>query len=185
MHIVPTGLSRRICLPAIALAVLSACAGSAPPRALYRPGPTVAPTSGVFLERATVVKVIDADTIQMQLSGGRDMHVQLIGVDAPDGGEPWRGRANKLVVDTLKRGRTVYLEEGPLYWDNRKRHLAYLWLSNPATAGARQAPTYMLNAILLSSGYARIEPRTSNPKYGALFRSLELAAKRGERGIWG
>jgi micrococcal nuclease len=108
----------------------------------------------------------------------------LIGIDAPDGGEPWRGRANTFVVDTLPKGRTVYLEEGPLYWDNRGRHLAYLWLSKPAMPGTRQAPDYMLNAMLLNRGYARIEPRNSNPKYGSLFRSLQLAAKRAERGIW-
>jgi endonuclease YncB( thermonuclease family) len=138
----------------------------------------------VLLEPATVARVIDADTIQMHLSGGRDMNVQLIGVDAPDGGEPWRGRANKFVADILTKGRTVYLEEGPLYWDSRKRHLVFLWLSKPATAGPRQAPAHMLNAMLLSKGYARIEPKTSNPKYGSLFGSLQLAARRAERGIW-
>ena len=132
-----------------------------------------------------MVEVYDADSFDLKLQDGRQVRVRLLGVDAPDGGEPLRGHANAFARAKLPEGRTVLLEFGPQMWDSQGRLLAYVWLTAPGTSDVWEATGRMLNAVLLDKGYAHIEAKHENPKYGAVFRSVERSAKRAKRGIWG
>lgn len=166
---------------AILLIVLTACAEKRPALRSTAPVPSL-PT--LTLVGATIVEVFDADSIEMRLEDGRDVHVQLLGIDAPDTGRPERGHANTFARARLTKGRRVYLEQGPQLWDARGRYLALVWLRRPTTGSARETSTRMLNAMMLVAGYAEVEPEEQNPKYGTLFRVLEQEAKRAARGIW-
>ena len=85
----------------------------ASPPALSLPGP-----QSRILQPASVVRVIDGDTIEVNLSG-RLYKVRYIGMDTPETVHPTRGvepygkeasERNRQLVE----GRTVYLEEGCL-----------------------------------------------------------------------
>jgi len=139
--------------------------------------------------RAVIVKVIDGDSIIARIPDGRNEDIRLIGVDAPDSGQRFTGHATTYTHSLLSVGRLVYLEQGPISFDTKNRYLAYLWLERPSHA-LKQASSKMLNALLLSHGLAHVETgekelQTLNPKYMKLFRSLEEAARRARRGIWG
>lgn len=162
---------------------LTSCAQPSSPSVGFTPA--ASPTgAGPPLVRANVVKVLDADSIEMRLDDGRNLHVQLIGIDGPDAGKPFRGRANDFVRSKLRAGRGVFLEQGPMLWDGRGRYLAYVWLKRPTRGTIAETSTTMLNAMMLSAGWAEIEGAEANPKYGTLFRQLQQEARRAKRGIW-
>ena len=172
--------------PLAGLVVLSFLCSCGPPRApvkLNVPSPPSAAT--LSLQTATVVAVFDADSIEMRLEDGRALHMQLLGIDGPDAGRPQRGRANDLVRSRLPKGRRVYLEQGPQLWDDSGRYLVLVWLQRPTAGTNQETSTRMLNAMLLASGLATVEPGDENPKYKTLFRELQLEARRARQGIWG
>ena len=171
----------------LVLSALDACT-SKPDDVVVSRSPTVVPHRDPYT-RATIVRVIDGDSIIARIPDGRDEDIRLIGVDAPDSGQRFTGHASTYTHSLLPIGRVVYLEQGPVSFDNKNRFLAYLWLVRPTDA-LRQAPGQMLNALLLSHGLAHIETgdkelQTLNPKYAKLFRRLEEAAHRSHEGIWG
>lgn len=68
---------------------------------------------------ATVVRVIDGDTVDVQLPDGRREHVRVIGLDTPDVVDPRRpvecmGReASACAKELLPTGRAVSLHDDP------------------------------------------------------------------------
>lgn len=168
---------------AVLLGLLCACAAEPPaPVTLTAPSPSGA--RSLDLRRATVLNVFDADSIEMRLDDGRDLHVQLIGIDAPDAGKPERGHANAFVRSRLVKGRSVYIEQGPQMWDDLGRMLAYVWLKRPSRGTLAETSKTMLNAMMLVAGFAHVEPEDENPKYATLFGQLERSAKSKRKGIW-
>jgi micrococcal nuclease len=166
---------------AILLLALAACAEKRPALRSTAPVPSL-PT--LTLVGATIVEVLDADSIEMRLEDGRELHIQSLGIDAPDAGKPLRGGANDFARAKLTKGRRVYLEQGPQLWDDRGRYLALVWLSRPKTGRAGETSTRMFNAMMLVAGYAEVEPDDRNPKYATLFSALQRDAQRARRGIW-
>jgi micrococcal nuclease len=176
---------RRLVGWTLLLGFIVACGGTAPSPVRLTTPPPAATTAAATFVSATIVTVLDADSFEMKLDDGRDVHVQLLGVDAPDTGKPLRGHANAFTRARLPKGRRVYLERGPERWDDRGRYLAFVWLRTPRTGSNREATSQMINALLLDAGYAEIESEDENPKYGTLFRLLQQEARRARRGIWG
>ena len=119
------------------------------------------------LTSAVVVRVIDGDTVV--LAGGE--RVRLIGVDAPEVGEPGAEEATLFVRERVE-GRTVWLEPDGNDRDRFGRLRRKIWLRMPTdTYDVNQIRRYQLNALLLESGHARvmIVGRVRNE---ALFRQL-------------
>ena len=169
----------------LVVSALAACSAHHPDLAVRTP--SVVPREDPYI-RATIVRVIDGDSIIARIPDGRDEDIRLIGVDAPDSGQRFTGHASTYTHSLLPVGKVVYLEQGPVSFDSRNRYLAYLWLAKPKDA-QRQAPTQMLNALLLTHGLAHIETgenelQTLNPRYRKLFRTFEEAARRARLGIW-
>jgi len=167
------------------LIVLGACSASQP--AVVERSPSSIPRQDPFV-RATIVRVIDGDSIIARIPDGRDEDIRLIGVDSPDSGQRLSGHANAYTHSLLPVGRVVWLEQGPISFDKKNRYLAYLWLVRPTNA-LKEASSKMLNALLMSHGLAHIETgaaelQTLNPRYSKLFRRLEEAARRAKIGIW-
>lgn len=185
MHLKWRRTTLRRCRPVVGmllLGLLCSCSPQSPVKPTA-PSPRSAPT--ISLQTATVIAVLDADSITVRLEDGRELRTQMLGIDAPDAGKPQRGHANDLVRSKLAKGRRVYLEQGPQLWDNQGRYLVLVWLRQPTTGTNAESSTRMLNAILLVSGLAEVEPDEENPKYETLFRQLQVEARRAHRGIWG
>ena len=123
------------------------------------------------LTQATVVRVIDGDTIE--LAGGE--HVRLIGVDAPELGRPGANEAAQFVRERVE-GRTVWLEADGNDRDRHGRLRSYVWLQQPANPRDENLiRQHQLNALLLANGLASVMI-IGNVRNEALFRQLASAA---------
>jgi micrococcal nuclease len=127
--------------------------------------------------RAEVLRVIDGDTIEVDLDG-RTEDVRYIGVDTPETvkpGEPVQcfGPEASAFNHELVEDRVVRLEFDHELRDVYGRLLAYVF------TGGR-----FVNAELIEGGYARtleIEPNTSRAEQ---LGRLEDAAGAAGRGLW-
>ncbi len=128
--------------------------------------------------RAEVERVVDGDTIEVDL-GGAEEDVRYIGIDTPESvapGEPVEcfGKAASAENERLVGGETVTLVFDAERRDHYGRLLAYVFVGET-----------FVNAELVEAGYARtleIEPNTS--RAGQLGR-LEAEAGREGLGLWG
>ena len=119
------------------------------------------------LTEAAVLRVVDGDTIE--LVGGE--FVRLIGVDAPELGEPGANEAAQFVRERVQ-GRTVWLEADGADRDRHGRLRRYVWLRQPGNTGdANQIRRHQLNAMLLENGLARVMI-VGSVRNEALFRQL-------------
>jgi len=122
------------------------------------------------LSQATVLRVIDGDTIA--LTNGEI--VRLIGVDAPELGEPGADEASRFVRERVE-GSTVWLEADGRDRDVHGRLRRYVWLRQPTnTQDANQIRQHQLNALLLQNGLASVMI-VGSVRNEALFRQLAPA----------
>jgi micrococcal nuclease len=127
---------------------------------------------------ATVARVVDGDTVEIEFEGRRD-DLRLIGVDTPETVKPgtpvqcFGPRASSFTHRRLE-GRRVRVYFGVERRDVYGRLLGYLRLDGG-----------MFNAALVRRGLARSLTIPPNDRYAALFHRLELAAARAGRGLWG
>ena len=97
------------------------------------------------LTKAIVTRIIDGDTIEVEV-GGVIESVRLIQVDAPERGEIGYEETNQFVRDLLPIGTTVWLESGVGRDRSHDRLRRYVWL-NPDT---NNIADNMLNARILT-----------------------------------
>ncbi len=127
---------------------------------------------------ARVLRVVDGDTIEVRLAGGRTDRVRYIGMDTPESVKPgvpvqcFAERASHF-NERLVAGRTVTLRVGVEPRDRYGRLLAYVY------AG----PTFV-NAELVRRGYARTLTIAPNDAYARRFAALERQARDARRGLW-
>jgi len=140
------------------------------------PVATVTPPAGMV--EAQVVNVVDGDTIDVIIQG-REFRLRYIGVDTPEsvhptiGEEPYGKEAAQRNRE-LVMGRTVYLEKDVSETDRFGRLLRYVWLDSQR----------MVNAILVSEGYAQVVTFPPDVKYQELFLALQREAREAGRGLW-
>jgi len=143
--------------------------------------PVASPTTLPFPQgavQATVTRVIDGDTIEVEL-GGQSYKVRYIGIDTPETVDPERpvqcfGREASERNRQLVAGRTVGLEKDVSETDRYGRLLRYVWVDGR-----------MVNAVLVEEGYAMASTFPPDVKYAALFASLQAQAREAGRGLWG
>jgi micrococcal nuclease len=125
----------------------------------------------------TVVRVVDGDTIYVQLAD-RVEKIRYLGVNTPEIHHPVRGEepggreaadVNRRIVD----GRRVRLELDVRTRDRYGRLLAYVWVGE-----------IMVNAELVRRGYAQVMTVPPNVKYQDLFVKLQREARDAGRGLW-
>ena len=133
--------------------------------------------AGADTIEGTVVRVVDGDTINVQLVD-RVEKIRYIGVNTPEihhpikGGEPG-GRAAADVNRGLVGGRRVRLELDVQTRDRYGRLLAYVWVGDT-----------MVNAELVRLGYAQVMTVPPNVRYQDLFVKLQRQARDAHRGLW-
>jgi micrococcal nuclease len=141
-----------------------------------------------------VVRVIDGDTFVCQFSDGKEEHIRLIGVDAPESRRNEKAKSdsertgedlNTLITQGkeatsfaktyLKAGTGVKLEMDVQTRDIYGRLLAYVYLTDGT----------MFNALLVKEGYAQILTIPPDVRYQDLFLQLQREAREQGKGLWG
>ncbi len=145
----------------------------------------------VIYEKATVTKVIDGDTITVDINGNTQ-NVRLIGVNTPETKHPKKGVEyyGKEASDFTKSqltGKTVYLQKDVSETDKYGRLLRFVWLNKPSSINPTkdEIEKNMFNSILVKNGYANVATYPPNVSYQQNFIELERYAKEKNTGLWG
>jgi len=138
---------------------------------------TVPSTTVPLTTEARVTRVIDGDTIDVDLNG-TIYRVRYIGIDTPELGDS-RLEVRELAqaaTDANKRlveGAVVRLEKDVSETDKYGRLLRYVYVGS-----------LFVNAELVKLGYAQVATYPPDVKYEALFLSLQKEAREAGRGLW-
>jgi len=106
--------------------------------------------SNQYVEQANVIRVIDGDTILVNLSGIEE-RVRFIGVDAPEVGEYGSDQATEFVqmqIDSV--GGIVWLTGSGNDRDRFGRLRRYVWLAYPTSE------SISFNQMLIDNGYTEM-----------------------------
>jgi endonuclease YncB( thermonuclease family) len=133
------------------------------------------------LERGTVTRIVDGDSIHVQVGAVR-LRVRYIGMDTPESVAPnspvepfalAASAANSSLVD----GREVVLERDISESDRFGRSLRYVWYEDPDG-------WLLVNLELVRLGLARPATFPPDVKYVELYLAAERAARDAQRGSW-
>lgn len=145
------------------------------------PSPAAATASSTLppgLTSARVTRVVDGDTIEVEIDG-REYTLRYIGINTPETVDPRRpvecfGQESSDFNKQLVLGKSVGLEKDVSETDAFGRLLRYVWLDGE-----------MVNATLVREGYAQASAYPPDVKYQDLFSSLQAQAAEAGRGLWG
>jgi micrococcal nuclease len=135
-------------------------------------GAPSAPAAGSG-ELATVVAVIDGDTIDVMV-GGQTQRVRYILINTPEAGEPF-GAASTAANRALVDGKLVTLVKDVSETDRFGRLLRYVYLPDGR----------FVNAELVRQGYAQLATFPPDVAREAEIRAAQQEAIAARRGIWG
>jgi micrococcal nuclease len=141
-------------------------------------------------EDATVVRVIDGDTIEVRIeavvdgagAGGTEVgasyDVRLVGVDTPESVAPGSpvecfGEEASAAAEALLEGQAVRLVKDVEEADRFGRLLRYVYMGDE-----------LANARLVANGYATAYTYPPNVRHSGLFVQLQREAREHERGLW-
>jgi micrococcal nuclease len=130
----------------------------------------------------TVVKVVDGDTIDVDVADGKYNHtrIRLWGIDTPETKSDkfdvmYFGPEATEFTKELALGKqvTVYLDKGNRTRGKHGRLLAYVQLSDKR----------FLNEVLVAEGYAYTDLRFAHSFYHK-YEQLQASARRQKKGLW-
>ena len=138
--------------------------------------PTASAPQSQHAVTATVVRVVDGDTIVVRIYGAEET-VRYIGIDTP---EPYRdgepacySLEASLRNEELLAGKEVTLIPDSEDRDRYDRLLRYVYVDD-----------VFVNEVLVREGYAETLSIPPNDTYAARFAELERTAKVDEIGLW-
>jgi micrococcal nuclease len=141
--------------------------------------PTPSPRLGVAprgaTEKATVVRIVDGDTIDVRI-GSVDDTVRYFGVDTPEVGDALSRRATDANRE-LVGGREVILESELTDRDRYGRLLRHVWVRDGSEL-------VLVGAELVRRGLATVVTYPPDDQYEPVFLRAERRARRQERGLW-
>lgn len=137
-------------------------------------------------EKATLVRVVDGDTIVVEIDG-QEAKVRLIGIDTPEsvaskeyldrtGKENTQAGkdASEHTKELLSQRTEVYLQKDTSDTDRYGRLLRYVWLEVPKDDhDLTEISTKMLNGILLKDGYAEVATYKPDTAHQTDFEAIE------------
>lgn len=160
------------------LLFLSACTDETPSPAPTPQGtPTLPPSSRLCIwqtsprDLATVLEVIDGDTIDVDIDG-ETYRVRYIGIDTPERERPYYAEAtdfNAQLVD----GQTVLLVKDVSETDQYDRLLRYIFVGDT-----------FVNFELVNQGYAAAVTFPPDVSCEGMFRAAEADARSRGLGLW-
>lgn len=139
------------------------------------------PVSPLPDELYDVVKVVDGDTIKININGVEET-VRLIGINSPETVDPDKpvecfGPESSDEMKNLLSGQKVRIEKDPTQGDRDKygRLLAYVWREDGL----------FINQYMVEQGYAREYTYMGKPyQYQKQFKASEIFAQRQMIGLW-
>jgi len=135
---------------------------------------TPAPQGVNEASRATIARVIDGDTVELE-DGSR---LRYIGIDAPEvsstGREECLAEAATAANVSLVEGKEVAVKTDVSDKDRYGRSLRYVY-----------AGELFVNATLVEQGLARAYPYPPDTKFQREFARAETRARAGRLGMWG
>ncbi|MBN1642372.1 MAG: thermonuclease family protein [Anaerolineae bacterium] len=179
-----TRLSATAALIAVVLA-LALCRAPQPaldPTAVALPSATPPPTATPIpgeRQEALVLRVVDGDTIVVDLDGARHS-VRYIGIDTPethhpdDGADYWGYEATEANKGFVSEGQTVVLQRDISETDMYGRLLRYVWVDD-----------VLVNAELVRVGLARVLFYEPDVLYQGAIKAAEAEAQAARRGLYG
>jgi micrococcal nuclease len=128
---------------------------------------------------ATVIRVVDGDTVVARFDNGTTETIRLLGVDTPEVVDPRKpvqcfGHAASDFTKSQLTGKRVSLELDAEPRDKYGRLLTYVILRG-----------HRYNDDLLERGYARFLVIPPNGSHARAMLREEVAAKAARRGLWG
>lgn len=135
------------------------------------------PTRPPGLTEASATRVIDGDTIEVEIEG-ESYKVRYIGIDTPELHHPTKPveyfaqeayEKNRELVE----GKTVFLEKDVSETDRYGRLLRYVYVGDT-----------FVNAYLVQQGYALVSTYPPDVKYQERFLELQREAREAGRGLW-
>lgn len=141
---------------------------------------TRVPSPAGVLEAATIVKVVDGDTIEID-GEGRRATVRLIGIDTPETKRPntpiecYGPEAQDQLNRLLPPGTEVQLEHDAERTDRYGRELAYV---------RRAADGLFVNLAMVRDGFAGALSIRPNVRYEPTIAQAVDDAKLSRRGLW-
>jgi len=131
---------------------------------------------------STVVKIVDGDTIDIDVPDGNDKHtrIRLWGIDTPETKKPatpvmyFGPEAAEFTRElTLRKQVIVYLDKGNRTRGYCGRLLAYVQLPDKR----------FLNEVLVAEGFAYADLRFHHSLYYK-YQKLQASAHRQKKGLW-
>ncbi|MGA5691370.1 thermonuclease family protein [Cytobacillus pseudoceanisediminis] len=161
---------------------------------------------GVRLQKAIVKRVIDGDTIEIEIQDGKKKglkeKIRLILINSPESTgeyeqnpEPYALEAFEFTKSLLSE-RTVLIEMGVEKRDQYGRLLAYVWLDQVVfnkEIGEKDSKMVSmgefigmvtLNELLLREGMAQVAIYPPNTKYEKEFSGTQAFARKQSKGLW-
>lgn len=129
---------------------------------------------------ATVVRVVDGDTVVVDV-GGTEEPVRLIGIDTPESvaqdrpDECYGAEASDRLAELLPPGTVVQLVRDVEPRDTYDRLLAYVH---------RSADDLFVNLSLVADGFAEAKEYPPNTAHRAELEQAEQAARAAGLGLW-
>ncbi|MEO0494393.1 MAG: thermonuclease family protein, partial [Actinomycetota bacterium] len=130
---------------------------------------------------AVVERVVDGDTIVVEIAGNRE-RVRLLGIDTPESvaenrpDQCYGEESSAYLKSVLPEGTEITLIRDVESRDQFDRLLAYV---------VRSSDQLFVNLDLLERGYAGVLIYEPNSFYRDLFEAAEDAAFRADIGLWG
>ncbi|MGZ4785231.1 MAG: thermonuclease family protein [Acidimicrobiales bacterium] len=139
------------------------------------------PEAGGGAGSARVTRVVDGDTIEVDLAG-HDEKVRLLGIDTPETHHPTKPvqcygkEASDRTTQLLPAGTDVRLERDDEERDDYGRLLAYVY---------RSSDDLFVNLDLVQQGYASLLTIRPNVAHLADLTAAESSARAHDLGLWG
>ncbi len=143
--------------------------------------PTTIPAEPDLAPNATVERVVDGDTIIVEINGSRE-RVRLLGVDTPESVAEHRpvqcfgAESSAFLGELLPEGTEVTLLRDTEARDRYDRLLAYV---------VRSSDQRFINLELIERGFASVLIYEPNSRYRELFEEAEDVASDNGIGLWG
>jgi micrococcal nuclease len=153
--------------------------------------PCAMPRKPGGLATASVVRVVDGDTLVVRLADGRSTRVRMIGIDTPElhpsdklTRDAQRSGQDAAAIQALGArasaftkkqltGRKVEMERDATALDRYGRALAYVWVGDE-----------LYNLVIVREGFAGLLTIPPNVKYADTLAACHRVAREGRRGLW-
>lgn len=148
------------------------------------------------LEQASLVRVVDGDTITVSING-KDEVVRIIGIDTAEVVDTRKTvgcfgkEASEMAKSMFDENKTVLLEPDPSQGDRDKyqRLLRYVWIDDGSEPEGRdrlpdKRGEIDFGKLMIAEGYASEYTYNLPYKYQSEYKQAELAARAAKKGLW-